>query len=200
MASGSVLLARPSRYNQRYELLRQQLKDGQIGKLVAVRIIRLWPEDCWLPDGVALNYAFDALDALCSLLGGVKRIMAYEQRLKRSKPDTLFAIAVGENAAIGYLELCTCYPQGYQSERIEVVGREGMLEYNSDVNQTLRLNAEQHTVTRDTFREAPLTRMIADYTRVIDNPRAIKAHIASTDEPLRLLYRALASNNQNQPA
>ena len=199
MASGGILLARPSHYNQRYELLRKQLRNGQIGKLVAVRIIRLEPEDCWLPDGVTLNYAFDALDALCSLLGGVKRIMAREQRLKRSKTDTLFAIAVGENAAIGYLELCTCYPQGYRSERIEVVGREGILEYNSDVNRTLRLNTKRHTVTRDTFQDTPLTRMIADYVRMIGDQQAIQAHVASTDKPLRLLYRALASNNQNQP-
>jgi predicted dehydrogenase len=205
MASGGVLLARPSRYDHRYELLRQQLKDGQVGKLVAVRIIRLLPEDCWLPDGVTLNYAFDALDAMWSLLGGVKRIMAREQRLKRSKPDTLFAIVVGENAAIGYLELCACYPQGYRSERIEVVGREGILEYNSDVNRTLRLNTGSpalgaQTVMRDTFQDAPLTRMIADYIGVMGDPQAIQAHIASTGEPLRLLFRALASNNQNQPA
>ena len=200
MASGSVLLARPSHYHHRYELLRQQFRDGQIGKLVAVRIIRLEPEDCWLPDGITLNYGFDAFDALCSLLGSVKRIMAYEQCLKRSKPDTLFAIAVGENAAIGYLELCACYPRGYRSERIEVVGREGMLEYNSDVNQTLRLNTGQHTVMRDTFREAPLTRMIAEYTRMISDPQAIQAHIASTREPLRLLYRVLESKTKNCPA
>ena len=199
MASGCVLLARPSYYDHRYELLRQQLRDGQIGKLVAVRIIRLLPEDCWLPDGVTLNYAFDALDAMCSLLGEVKRIMACEQRLKRSKPDTLFAIVVGENAAIGYLELCACYPHGYQSERIEVVGREGILEYNSDVNRTLRLNTDERTIVRDTFQDAPLTRMIADYIRIMDDRQAIQAHIASTDEPLQLLYRALASNSQNQP-
>jgi predicted dehydrogenase len=205
MASGGVLLARPSLYDHRYKLLRQQLKDGQIGKLVAVRIIRLLPEDCWLPDGVTLNYAFDALDAMWSLLGGVQRIMAREQRLKRSNPDTLFAIVVGKNAAIGYLELCACYPQGYCSERIEVVGREGILEYNSDVNRTLRLNTSSpapgaQTIIRDTFRDAPLARMIADYIRMMSDQQAIKAHIASTGEPLRLLYRALASNNQNQPA
>lgn len=200
MASGGVLLARPSRYDHRYELLRQQLRDGQIGKLVAVRIIRLLPEDCWMPDGVTLNYAFDALDVMCSLLGGVKRIMAREQRLKRSQPDTLFAILVGENAAIGYLELCACYPRGYESERIEVIGREGMLEYNSDVNRTLRLSAGQQTTMRDTFRDAPLTRMIADYIRVLGDAQAMEAHITSTGEPLRLLYRALASNSENQPA
>jgi predicted dehydrogenase len=200
MASGQVILARPSYYNHRYELLRRQLQDGQIGELVAVRLIRLWPEDCWLPDGVTLDYAFDALDAMCSFLGGVKRIMAREQRLKHSQPDTLFAIAVGDNGAIGYLELCACYPRGYESERIEVIGRDGMLEYNSDIDRTLRLNTDERTVVRDTFREAPLTKMIGDYIGMVGDAQAIESHVAATDEPLRLLYRALNSNNQNLPA
>ena len=82
MASGCVLLARPSWYHRRYALLRQQLEAGQIGELVAVRLIRLMPEDSWLPDGVTLNYGFDAFDAVCSLLGDVKRVMAREQCLK----------------------------------------------------------------------------------------------------------------------
>jgi predicted dehydrogenase len=125
--------------------------------------------------------------------------MACEQRLKRSKPDTLFAIAVGENAAIGYLELCACYPRGYHSERIEVVGREGMIEYNSDVNRTLRLNTDQQAILRDTFQNTPLTRMIADYTRIIGDQQEIKAHIASIEKPLRLLYRAINSKKHNKP-
>jgi predicted dehydrogenase len=200
MASGNVLLARPSYYDHRYELLRQQLANGQIGKLVAVRIMRLLPEDSWLPDGVTLNYAFDALDALCSLLGSVKRIMAREQRLKGKKPDSLFAILVGENDALGYLELCTCYPQGYRSERIEVVGSDGILEYNSDVNRTLRLNTGQHTWLRDAFLESPLTKMIQAYIRIADDEQAVKAHIAATREPLHLIYRALISSRQNRPA
>ena len=200
MACGGILLARPSYYDHRYELLRQQISDDQIEKLVAVRMIRLWPEDSWLSDGVTLDYGFDAFDALCSLLGGVKRIMAREQRLKRDKPDTLLAIVAGENDAIGYLELCTCHPQGYQSERIEVIGHKGILEYNSDVNRTLRVNTGQRVCMRDAFREPPLSRMVREYLNLVDDDRAVRAHAAATRRSLHLVYRALKSSRQNRPA
>lgn len=200
IASGGILLARSSYYDHRYELLRRQAKDGQIGKLVALRLIRLWPEDSWLPDGVTLNYAFDAFDALCSLLGDVKRIMAREQRLKRDKPDTLFATLVGENDAIGYLELCACHPQGYQSERVEVIGRKGILEYNSDVNRTLRVNTGQRICVRDAFREPPLSRMVREYLNLVDDDGAVRAQAAATRKSLCLVYRALESSRQNRPA
>ena len=199
MASGRVVLARPSYCDPRYELLRQQVSHGQVGRVVAARLIRLLAEDSWCPDGVTLNYAFDALDVLCSLLGGIKRIMAREQCLKRDKPDTLWATLVGESDAIGYLELCTCYPQGYESERFEVTGREGILEYNSDVHRTLRLHTPQYAGVRDAFHDPPLGRMVRAYLGLADDEDAVRSQAVATAEPLRLVFRALESSRSNQP-
>ncbi len=200
MAGGKVMLARPSYYDPRYSLFRQQVRDGQVGRVVAVRLIRLLPEDSWCPDGVTFNYAFDAFDILSSLLGVIKRVMAREQRLKRDKPDTLWATLVGENDALGYLELCACYPQGYYSERCEVVGREGILEYNSDVHRTLHLHTPQSAELRDAFHDPPLRKMTRENLALMDDETAVRSRAVTVAGPLQLVFRALESSRTNQPS
>jgi predicted dehydrogenase len=200
LAAGGILLARPSYYDHRHKILRQQLRKGHIGKLVALRLVRSHPADSCLPDGVTLNYAFDALDILSSLLGDVRRIMALEQRLRRQKPDMLFATLIGKDDAIGYLELSVCFPQSHLSERVEIIGRKGVLQYDSDVNRTVRVTTKQRVRVRDAFQDPPSVRMLREYMKAGNDDGATKAQVAATRTPLRLVFRALESSRHRRPA
>jgi predicted dehydrogenase len=200
LAGGQVLLARPSRYDPRFVLLRRQLQEGQVGRLVAARLVRAWPDDGWLPAGVVPDYAPDALEAMASLMGSLVRIMAREQQLARTVPDTLFAVLVGQNEAIGYLELSNAYPAGYSTERIEVVGDQGMIEYNADVNRTLRVAVPGHSWLRDAFQEPPLLRMVRAYVHCANHPETMSAEIAAGLACLDLVERVQQSARANRPA
>jgi len=181
-------------------VLRKQLQDGQIGRLVAVRLVRAWPDDSWLSSGVVSDYAPDALEAVASLMGDLVRIMAREQRLARAVPDTLFAVLVGQNQAIGYLELSNAHPAGYFTERIEVVGDQGMLEYNADVNRTLKVVQPGRSMLRDAFQEPPLLRMVRAHVHCANHPEAMSTEISAGLACLDLVERVQQSAQTNRPA
>jgi len=194
LSSQHLLLAQPSRYDPRHRVLQQQLIGGQIGELVAMRWVSLWPDDCWLPEGALENYAFDMLDSAVNLMGVPKRVMARQQRLKREVPDTLFVTMVAENGgAIGYLEISCCQPPGRRVERIEVVGRTGMLEYDSDANRTLRLSTENGTVLREAFWESPLRSMVGDYVLAIEDQKHLADRVSQMIRAFSVLERTAES-------
>lgn len=200
VSSGHLLVAQPSRYDPRHRLLQAQLNGGQIGDLVAVRWISLWPDDCWLPEGVTENYAFNVLDSAVALTGVPKRIMARLLRLKRDVPDTLFVTMVAEDTgAIAYLEISCCQPPGRRVERIEVVGRAGMLEYDSDANRTLRLITGHGPVLRDAFWEPPLLTMLSHYIAALDDQSKLAATVDEMSKALSVLERTAESVRTNVP-
>lgn len=200
LSSKRLMLAQPSRYDPRHRVLRQQLRGGEIGELVAVRWVSLWPEDCWLEQGVTQNYGFNVLDSTLALMGTPERIMARQQQLKREVPDTLFVTLVAkEGGAIGYLEVSCCQPKGRRVERIEVVGRSGMLEYDSDVNRTLRLSADGGSALRDTFWTPPLRSMLADYLLAIEDQDRLANMVGEVGEAVSALERTIDSARTNRP-
>ena len=201
MTTGRVLVGQWSRYDPRFQLIQQQLENGDIGPLVAVRWVSLWPEDCWLPEGVVENYAYSALDALGTLMGTPKRIMARQLSLKRDVPDTLFAVIVAEETdAIGYLEISCCQPSGSTAEQIEVVGRSGILEYDSKVNRTLRHTGPHGSDLRDAFWEPPLAKMLRHYMTLPEQEEQLSLTMQQMQDALALVERTLESCQTNLPA
>ncbi len=193
LSQGNLLLTLPSLYDPRYQLILQQIAEGAIGNLITVRLIRLLPLQSPLWDSITLTYGLDLLAVLQALGGPVARIMVREQALRRRRPDTLFAVGRFERGAIFYLELSAAYPDGYQSERIEVVGTGGIMEYNSDLNRTLRLTTAAGSVLHDALHEPPLLRMLRDYLRCVDDAQAMEEQRGRAQAALELLFRALDS-------
>ncbi|MEA3344897.1 MAG: hypothetical protein U9Q78_01395 [Chloroflexota bacterium] len=195
---GDMLLTLPSLYDPRYQLILQKSAEGAIGKLITIRLIRLLPIQSPLWDSIALTYGLDPLAALQVLGGPVTRIMAWEQALKRRRPDTLFATGRFEGGGIFYLELSAAYPRDYQFERIEVVGTEGVLEYDSNRNRTLRVITAAGSTLHSAIYEPALLRMLRDYLRHVDDASAMEKHRERARAALELLFRAVNSAQSHE--
>ncbi len=190
---GNLLLTLPSLYDHRYQLVLQQTAQGAIGDLITVRLIRLLPMQSPLWNSITFTYVLDPLAVLQALGGPVERIMVQERALRRGRPDTLFAVGRFKGGAIFYLELSAAYPSRYQSERIEVVGAEGILEYDSDRNRSLRLLTTAGGALHDPLYEPPLFRMLRDYLRCMNDASAMEEHCERAQAALELLFRTIVS-------
>ena len=190
---GNLLLTLPSLYDPRYQLILRQTAEGGIGDLITVRLIRLLPMQSPLWDSIAHTYGLDPLAVIQALGGPVARIMVQGQALRRHRPDTLFAVGRFKGGAIFYLELSAACPHGYQSERIEVVGTEGILEYDSSLDRALRLTTAAGSALHSALYEPPLFRMLRDYLRCMDGASAMEEHRERAQAALELLFRAMGS-------
>lgn len=190
---GDLLLALPSLYDQRHQVVLEQAAKGAIGDLVTVRLVRLLPLQNPLWDSITLTYGLDPLALLQALGGPVERIMAQQQTLVRRRPDTLFAVGSFKGGAIFYLELSTAYPRGYRSERIEVVGTKGILEYDSDLDHALRLTTAAGTTRHRAQYEPSLHRMLRDCLRCMDDPVAMEEHRERAKVAVDFLFRTVDS-------
>jgi len=196
LARGNLFLTLPSLYDPRYQLILRQVAESIIGDPITIRIIRLLPSQSPLWDSITFTYGLDPLAVLQALGGPVARIMVQEHALRRGRPDTLFATGRYKGGAIFYLEMSTAYPRGYQSERIEVVGTRGILEYDSDLNRPLRATTgvQLHSV----LYEPPLLRMLRDYLHRIGNVSAMVEHREQAQAAVELLFRALDSAHSHE--
>ena len=196
---GNLLLTLPSLYDHRYQLLQKQVAEGAIGDVITIRLIRLLSMQSPLWDSIVLTYGLDPLATLQALGGSVGRIMAREQNLRRRRSDTLFAVGRFESGAIFYLELSAICPYGYHSERIEVVGTRGLMEYNSDLNHSLRLTTAEGSTLHNALYEPPLFRMLREYLRCVDDPSMMDEHRDRAQTALELLFRVIDSAQAHEP-
>jgi len=193
LSQGNLLLTLPSLYDHRHQLLQRQVDEGAVGSVIAVRLLCLLPMQSPLWDTILLTYALDPLAALLALGGPVARIIVSERSLRRGRSDTLFAVGRFESGAIFHLEVSAAYPDGWHSERIEVVGTEGLMEYNSDVNCALRLTTAERSTLHDTFYEPPLLRMLREYLCCVEDASMMEKHRYQAQMGLELLFRAVDS-------
>ena len=196
---GNLLLTLPSLYDHRYQLLQKQVAEGAVGDVITVRLIRLLPMQSPLWDSIVLTYGLDPLAALQALGGSVARIMVREQNLRRRRSDTLFAVGRFKSGAIFYLELSAAYPDDCHSERIEVVGTKGLLEYNSDLDRALRLTTAEGSTLYNALYEPSLLRMLREYLRCVDDPSMVDEHRDRAQTALELLFRAIDSAQAHEP-
>jgi predicted dehydrogenase len=193
LAQGALLIALPSLYDPRYQLILGHVAREVIGDLVTVRIVRLLPAQSPLWDSITFTYGLDPLAVLQALGGPVARIMAREQALRRGRPDTLFAVGRFEGGAIFYLEISAACPHHYRSERIEVVGTEGIMEYDSDLSRPLRLITAEGSTFHNAPYESALPRMLRDYLRRMEDASAMDEHRERAEAAVELLFRAMDS-------
>jgi hypothetical protein len=190
---GDLLLALPSLYDLRHRVILEQAAQGVIGSLVTVRLVRLLPLASPLWDTIALTYGLDPLALLQALGGAVERVMALQQSLLRRRPDTLFAVGSFKGGAVFYLELSAVYPHNYRSERIEVVGTNGILEYDSDSDHALRLTTGAGTTRCEAEYEPAIHRMLSDCLVRMEDPAAMQEHRERGRLAVDFLFRTVDS-------
>ena len=155
--SGRLRLAHPVRFDPKYAIAANETKDGRLGNVITVRVIRSGSADRHI--GVE---ELNTLDALLYLGGPVTRIFGRRQRLRGTDVDSSLSVLRFENRAIGYGEACTAYDPPYFYEVIEVVAQGGMVEYDS-FSRFNRLFINKKLIPKDSYHVPPYQAMASDY-------------------------------------
>ena len=177
-AGGGVRVALPVHFTHKYETAAQSARAG-IGEIITVRAIRVFaPAQAWQQS------LFQLMESLVLLGGPLHRIYAKATSLKASNTDTVYCNGRYANRAIFYGEMSAAYPSQYRKEVIEVTGREGMVEYDSNA-RSFWMASESGVTLTEAYHRSPYEKMAAAYLQSWEadsesNPRSPRslAHTA----------------------
>ena len=155
-AGGGVRVALPVHFTHKYETAAQSARTG-IGEIITVRAIRVFaPAQAWQQS------LFQLMESLVLLGGPLHRIYAKAASLKASNTDTVYCNGRYANRAIFYGEMSAAYPSQYRKEVIEVTGREGMVEYDSNA-RSFWMASESGVTLTEAYHRSPYEKMAAAY-------------------------------------
>ena len=155
-AGGGVRVALPVHFTHKYETAAQSARTG-IGEIITVRAIRVFaPAQAWQQS------LFQLMESLVLLGGPLQRIYAKAASLKASNTDTVYCNGRYANRAIFYGEMSAAYPSQYRKEVIEVTGREGMVEYDSNA-RSFWMASESGVTLTEAYHRSPYEKMAAAY-------------------------------------
>ena len=155
-SGGSVRVALPVHFTHKYETAAQSARTG-IGEIITVRAIRVFaPAQAWQQS------LFQLMESLVLLGGPLQRIYAKAASLKASNTDTVYCNGRYANRAIFYGEMSAAYPSQYRKEVIEVTGREGMVEYDSNA-RSFWMASESGVTLTEAYHRSPYEKMAAAY-------------------------------------
>ena len=155
-AGSGVRVALPVHFTHKYETAAQSARTG-IGEIITVRAIRVFaPAQAWQQS------LFQLMESLVLLGGPLQRIYAKAASLKASNTDTVYCNGRYANRAIFYGEMSAAYPSQYRKEVIEVTGREGMVEYDSNA-RSFWMASESGVTLTEAYHRSPYEKMAAAY-------------------------------------
>ena len=155
-SGGGVRVALPVHFTHKYETAAQSARAG-IGEIITVRAIRVFaPAQAWQQS------LFQLMESLVLLGGPLQRIYAKAASLKASNTDTVYCNGRYANRAIFYGEMSAAYPSQYRKEVIEVTGREGMVEYDSNA-RSFWMASESGVTLTEAYHRSPYEKMAAAY-------------------------------------
>ncbi len=155
-SGGGVRVALPVHFTHKYETAAQSARTG-IGEIITVRAIRVFaPAQAWQQS------LFQLMESLVLLGGPLHRIYAKAASLKASNTDTVYCNGRYANRAIFYGEMSAAYPSQYRKEVIEVTGREGMVEYDSNA-RSFWMASESGVTLTEAYHRSPYEKMAAAY-------------------------------------
>ena len=155
-SGGGVRVALPVHFTHKYETAAQSARTG-IGEIITVRAIRVFaPAQAWQQS------LFQLMESLVLLGGPLQRIYAKAASLKASNTDTVYCNGRYANRAIFYGEMSAAYPSQYRKEVIEVTGREGMVEYDSNA-RSFWMASESGVTLTEAYHRSPYEKMAAAY-------------------------------------
>ena len=190
-AGGGVRVALPVHFTHKYETAAQSARSG-IGEIITVRAIRVFaPAQAWQQS------LFQLMESLVLLGGPLQRIYAKAASLKASNTDTVYCNGRYANRAIFYGEMSAAYPSQYRKELIEVTGREGMVEYDSNARSFWMASESGITLT-EAYHRSPYEKMAAAY---LQSWEADSESTQGLPDPLPILHAywaAMGSIERNE--
>ena len=177
-AGGGVRVALPVHFTHKYETAAQSARAG-IGEIITVRAIRVFaPAQAWQQS------LFQLMESLVLLGGPLHRIYAKAASLKATNTDTVYCNGRYANRAIFYGEMSAAYPSQYRKEVIEVTGREGMVEYDSNA-RSFWMASESGVTLTEAYHRSPYEKMAAAY---LQSWEADSESTQGLPDPLPILY------------
>lgn len=190
-ADGAIRVALPVHYTHKYEAAAQSARAG-IGEVITVRAIRVFP-----PAQAWEQSLCHLLESLVLLGGPLQRIYTKAASLKASVTDTVFCNGRYANRAIFYGEMSAAYPSQYSKEVIEVTGRDGMVEYDSNARSFLMASDAGVTLT-EAYHRSPYEKMAAAYVQSWESGREVIRDLPDPLPVLKAYWRAMESIARNQ--
>lgn len=190
-AGGAIRVALPVHYTHKYETAAQSAQAG-IGDIITVRNIRVFP-----PAQDWQQSTFQLLEALVLLGGPLQRVYMRAAALKSSKTDTVFCNGRYASRAIYYGESSAAYPSNYSKEVIEITGREGMVEYDSNARSFWMASEGGITLT-EAYHRSPYEKMAAAHLQSWDANDALAAGLPDPLPILRAYWAAMESIERNE--
>ena len=190
-ADGAVRVALPVHFTHKYEAAAQSARTG-IGDIITVRAIRVFPST-----QVWQQSLFHLMESLVLLGGPLQRIYARAAALKSANTDTVFCNGRYPNRAILYGEMSAAYPGQYSKEVIEVVGRDGMVEYDSNA-RSFWMASESGVTLTEAYHRTPYEKMAAAYVQSWEAEEAAPSMLPNPLPPLRAYWAAMESIERNE--
>lgn len=190
-AGGAIRVALPVHYTHKYETAAQSARSG-IGDTITVRAIRVFP-----PAQAWRQSMFQLVESLVLLGGPLQRIYAKAAALKSSDPDTVFCNGRYASRAIFYGEMSAAYPGNYSKEVIEVTGRDGMVEYDSNA-RSYWLASESGITLTEAYHRSPYEKMADAYLRSWGAGEESVPRLPDPLAALRAYWAAMESIKRNE--
>lgn len=190
-AGGAIRVALPVHYTHKYETAAQSARSG-IGDTITVRAIRVFP-----PAQAWRQSMFQLVESLVLLGGPLQRIYAKAAALKSSDTDTVFCNGRYASRAIFYGEMSAAYPGNYSKEVIEVTGRDGMVEYDSNA-RSYWLASESGITLTEAYHRSPYEKMADAYLRSWEAGDESAPRLPDPLPALRAYWAAMESIKLNE--
>ena len=190
-AGGSARVALPIHYTHKYEAAARSARSG-IGEIITIRAIRIFP-----PTQVWQQSFFHLVESLVMLGGPLRRVYASAAALKSSTTDTVFCNGRYANDAIFYGEMSTAYPSQYSKEVIEITGRDGMVEYDSNA-RSFWLASENGISLTEAYHRTPYEKMAAAYLQAWETSAEFAASLPDPLPVIRSFWAAIKSIEDNE--
>ena len=190
-AGGAIRVALPVNYTHKYESAAQSARAG-IGDTITVRAIRVFP-----PAQAWRQSMFQLVESLVLLGGPLQRIYAKAAALKSSGTDTVFCNGRYASRAIFYGEMSAAYPSNYSKEVIEVTGRDGMVEYDSNARSYWMASESGITLT-EAYHRSPYEKMADAYLRSWETGEESAPRLPDPLPALRAYWAAMESIERNE--
>ena len=190
-AGGAARVALPVHYTHKYEAAAQSARSG-IGAIITVRAIRVLP-----PAQAWQGSLFHLMEALVLLGGPLQRVYARSAALTSSVTDTVFCNGRYANRAILYGEMSGAYPSHYRKEVIEVTGRDGMVEYDSNA-RSFWLASEGGLTLTEAYHRTPYEKMVAAYTQAWGADEESSAALPDPAPAMGAYWAAMGSIARNE--
>jgi len=200
------------RFYQDYELIREKVREGAVGKPGMIRLGRRTPHPLkWYSNfessgGVILDSMIHELDYLMWVFGPVKRVFcrSLHGRYSTERLDYALASLRLESGAIAHIESSWCH-YGQFNLDVEIAGDKGLIRHDNQDSIPLKISyIDWEQKGRRYFSESPV--ILPAYYKVLD--AFVKAIEGKGENPVppeeglravRLALAALRSAETNQP-